>query len=68
MPGLPQPAPRFNLLLLDEGELYFEDYAAVYYLPGESKDKSLQRKVEGRIKLCSSSLLVVPKVFFFLNE
>ena len=71
MPGLPQPPKRFNLLLLDEGEFYFDDYPAVYYPPlkrdrysrgSVSFEDSVKRRVEGRIKLCSASILFVPKV------
>ncbi len=32
---------RFTLLLLDEGEHYFEDYSARYYPPPASSDPCL---------------------------
>ncbi|CAI5506687.1 unnamed protein product [Closterium sp. Naga37s-1] len=46
---------RFNLLLLEEGEYYFKDYACNYYPNG-----GVQR-VPGHLKLCSASIFFVPK-------
>ena len=58
---------RFNLLLLEYGEFYFEDFSAYLYpVPSESKDffrPFLQcdaMKVQGRLKLCSRSLIFEP--------
>ena len=65
MSGFKKTGGRFNLLLLENGEYYFEDFGAIYYLPGDENVPFFHRKLEGRIKLCSSSLLFVPKVFVF---
>lgn len=46
---------RFTLLLLEEGELYLDDYAALAY-----GGDGVQRKTRGRLKLCSASLLFDP--------
>ena len=59
---------RFNLLLLDEGEIYFDDFAAVFYPSEGSDEDSLKRRVEGRLKLCSASVFFVPKVCFSNGE
>eukprot|EP00211_Chloroparvula_japonica_P001331 CAMPEP_0119149810 /NCGR_PEP_ID=MMETSP1310-20130426/43880_1 /TAXON_ID=464262 /ORGANISM="Genus nov. species nov., Strain RCC2339" /LENGTH=581 /DNA_ID=CAMNT_0007141947 /DNA_START=75 /DNA_END=1817 /DNA_ORIENTATION=+ len=53
---LPRATQRFNLLLLGEGETYFDDFAAYFY-PEESDC----RRVKGRLKLCSGSIFFVPK-------
>lgn len=60
---------RFNLLLLEFGEYYFEDYS-VYHYPIPSDDMRdpnyrpfLQcdaMKVQGRLKLCSRSIVFEP--------
>jgi hypothetical protein len=56
---------RFNLLLLDYGEYFLEDFA-VYYFPTSGSDSrqglDLQEatKIQGRLKLCSRSLLFEP--------
>ena len=39
---------RFNLLLLEEGELFFEDYAAILYLPNNVSNGSQQPPVSQR--------------------
>ncbi|KAL6073187.1 NSMAF [Balamuthia mandrillaris] len=51
---------RFSLLLLSEGEYYFDDFSATYY-PGEDDARALKQKMSGRLKLCSCSLFFVPK-------
>lgn len=55
---------RFSLLLLEPGEIYFEDFAAIYILPNESteNDDGWENKFEdgmlrGRLKVCSKSLV-----------
>lgn len=35
---LHKASQRFNLLLLDEGEYYFEDYSAFYYPAGNDEE------------------------------
>jgi factor associated with neutral sphingomyelinase activation len=52
---------RFNLLLLSEGEYYFTDYSAVYYPIEGDDDKAFSRKILGRLKLCSKSLIFDPQ-------
>ncbi|KAJ1521516.1 hypothetical protein ONE63_003179 [Megalurothrips usitatus] len=46
---------RFSLLLLEPGEIYFEDYSVIL-LPS----KTLKRQ-DGRLKLCSKSIVFDPK-------
>ena len=43
---------RFNLLLLEEGELYFEDYACRLSMPPNG-----DRKLSGRLKVASKNLV-----------
>jgi hypothetical protein len=54
---------RFNLLLLEYGEVYFEDFS-VYLFPvltiSRSFDMCDNFKVQGRLKLCSKSLIFEP--------
>ena len=56
---------RFNLLLLEYGEYFFED-KGVYFVPvpNDDSDKSLELsdaiKIQGRLKLCSRSLVFEP--------
>ncbi|XP_042221981.1 protein FAN-like [Homarus americanus] len=58
---------RFSLLLLEPGEIYFEDFAAIYVLPNDSVNKDgWEEKFEdgllrGRLKVCSKSLVFDPK-------
>lgn len=52
---------RFNLLLLDPGEIYFEDYSVFYYPSGLSEQEAIKRKQRGHLKICSKSLVFVPK-------
>jgi len=52
---------RFNLLLLYEGEYYFEDFSAFYYPSGLDDEQAFKRRVKGRLKLCSSSILFDPE-------
>ncbi|CAG0919985.1 unnamed protein product [Notodromas monacha] len=46
---------RFSLLLLEPGEIYFEDFSATYW-PVEQPEKCLK----GRLKLCSKSVVFEP--------
>ncbi|TMW62581.1 hypothetical protein Poli38472_005199 [Pythium oligandrum] len=48
---------RFNLLLLEDGEYFLEDYSAFRYLEPLS---STHRKVQGRLKVCTRGLFFVP--------
>eukprot|EP01083_Nonionella_stella_P079904 219353_1 len=51
---------RFNLLLLEEGEQFFEDYAASLYLPNHNKHVSLRKQLSGRLKVASRNLIFEP--------
>eukprot|EP01114_Cavostelium_apophysatum_P011697 TRINITY_DN260_c1_g1_i1.p1 TRINITY_DN260_c1_g1~~TRINITY_DN260_c1_g1_i1.p1 ORF type:complete len:896 (-),score=250.63 TRINITY_DN260_c1_g1_i1:12-2699(-) len=51
---------RFSLLLLDEGEYYFDDFSGFYYPPSETDELSFKRRVKGRLKLCSLSVIFDP--------
>ena len=53
---------RFNLLLLEEGELFFEDYACKLYLPGNESnlEVSLRKQLSGRLKVASKNLIFEP--------
>ena len=48
---------RFSLLLLEPGEIYFEDYSAVYWPNTGSFDNA---GLKGRLKLCSKSIVFEP--------
>lgn len=57
---------RFSLLLLEFGEIYFEDFSAVYFSQDGSPDHSavvVDRKQRGRMKICSHSVLFDPLNF-----
>lgn len=51
---------RFSMLLLEPGEIYFEDYSVVW-LKQDSKNPCESEKINGRLKLCSKSLVLEPK-------
>ncbi|XP_076040133.1 protein FAN-like isoform X1 [Oratosquilla oratoria] len=62
---------RFSQLLLEPGEIYFEDYAAICHLPkvNPSEDKGWLRlvpdgKLRGRLKVCSKTLVFDPRDFY----
>jgi factor associated with neutral sphingomyelinase activation len=48
---------RFSLLLLEFGEIYFEDYSCIYYPNASTESESIDRKERGRLKVCSRSLI-----------
>ncbi|ROT77640.1 Protein FAN [Penaeus vannamei] len=59
---------RFSLLLLEPGEIYFEDFAAIYHLPEEVAKKEdgweticEDGQLRGRLKVCSKSLVFDPR-------
>ncbi|CAG5129217.1 unnamed protein product, partial [Candidula unifasciata] len=56
---------RFSLLLLDPGEIYFEDFSVYYYPAGLSQHQALDKKQRGHLKLCSKSIVFVPKEIQF---
>jgi factor associated with neutral sphingomyelinase activation len=51
---------RFSLLLLEFGEIYFEDYSCIYYPNASTESESIDRKERGRLKVCSRSLIFDP--------
>ncbi|KAL4234400.1 hypothetical protein ACF0H5_006047 [Mactra antiquata] len=52
---------RFSLLLLEPGEIYFEDYS-VYFYPSYEDDATAEKnKQRGHLKICSNSIVFVPK-------
>jgi factor associated with neutral sphingomyelinase activation len=53
----PTNRDRFSLLLLEPGEIYFEDFSAVYHTVGVDADGTGQK---GRFKLCSKSVVFEP--------
>ncbi|XP_041376652.1 protein FAN-like [Gigantopelta aegis] len=52
---------RFSLLLLEPGEIYFEDFSVFYYPCGLSEDDAIRKKQRGHLKMCSKSIVFVPK-------
>ncbi|KAI4464259.1 beige/beach-related [Holotrichia oblita] len=52
---------RFSLLLLDPGEIYFEDFSAVFVTSDVTSTNYDYKKQDGRLKLCSKSLVFEPK-------
>ncbi|CAH0557856.1 unnamed protein product [Brassicogethes aeneus] len=52
---------RFSLLQLDPGEIYFEDFSVIF-IPSDTTPKTYDcKKQDGRLKMCSKSLLFDPK-------
>ena len=51
---------RFSLLLLEPGEIYFEDFKVVHHVRPEDKVPAVHNEVPGRLKVCSKSLVFVP--------
>ncbi|KAH9489754.1 hypothetical protein Btru_036661 [Bulinus truncatus] len=56
---------RFSLLLLDPGEIYFEDFSVFYYPAGLTTQQANNRKQRGHLKLCSKSIVFVPQEIVF---
>lgn len=54
---------RFSLLLLEPGEIYFEDFSASLFPLNVTKETFDSNRQLGRIKLCSKSLVFDPKDF-----
>ncbi|XP_065915844.1 protein FAN-like isoform X2 [Dysidea avara] len=50
---------RFSLLLLEFGEVYFEDFTVVFY-PLVTPEGIEEKKQRGRLKVCSHSVLFEP--------
>ncbi|EEB19713.1 protein FAN, putative [Pediculus humanus corporis] len=54
---------RFSLLLLEPGEIYFEDYSASLFPNQVNRENFETSRQLGRIKLCSKSLVFDPQDF-----
>ncbi|CAG9854526.1 unnamed protein product [Phyllotreta striolata] len=52
---------RFSLLLLDPGEIYFEDFSVLFIPPDTTPKTYDTKKQDGRLKMCSKSLVFDPK-------
>ncbi|XP_055383066.1 protein FAN-like isoform X2 [Condylostylus longicornis] len=52
---------RFSLLLLDPGEIYFEDYAVDYLSNDDTKLGNNVEALIGSLKVCSKSLVFEPR-------
>ncbi|XP_074031053.1 protein FAN [Leptinotarsa decemlineata] len=52
---------RFSLLQLDPGEIYFEDFSAIFIPPDTTPKTYETKKQDGRLKMCSKSLIFDPK-------
>ncbi|XP_049854679.1 protein FAN-like [Schistocerca gregaria] len=52
---------RFSLLLLEPGEIYFEDFSAYMFHSDASEVEIETRKDIGRLKMCSKSIVFEPK-------
>eukprot|EP00117_Sycon_ciliatum_P047152 scpid28293/ scgid33705/ Protein FAN; Factor associated with neutral sphingomyelinase activation len=52
---------RFSLLLLDPGEIYFEDFSVFYYPIGLDLEEAYERRQRGHLKVCSNSILFDPQ-------
>jgi len=51
---------RFTLLDVEDGEEYLEDFAAFYYPALESDAAAMRRRLKGRLRLCTRSLVFEP--------
>ncbi|XP_067007294.2 protein FAN isoform X2 [Anabrus simplex] len=52
---------RFSLLLLEPGEIYFEDFSAFLFPINATEDDFEKKKELGRLKMCSKSIVFDPK-------
>lgn len=55
------PHSRFSLLILEPGEIYFEDFSAILIPPDTTPSNYDLKKQDGRLKMCSKSLVFEPK-------
>ncbi|ESO93010.1 hypothetical protein LOTGIDRAFT_162035 [Lottia gigantea] len=51
---------RFSLLLLEPGEIYFEDFSVFFCPSGLPEVEPIKKKQRGHLKVCSKSILFVP--------
>ena len=54
-------ATRFSLLLVDEGEYYFDDYAAVRHTVATFAGEAEHSEQPGRLRVCSHSVVFEPE-------
>ncbi|KJE90664.1 neutral sphingomyelinase activation associated factor, variant 1 [Capsaspora owczarzaki ATCC 30864] len=59
--GLSAVSQRFSLLLLEHNEAYLEDFSVFYYPAAATEDEAVRRKLGGRLRLCSMSLVFDPQ-------
>ncbi|XP_072024442.1 protein FAN-like [Amphiura filiformis] len=52
---------RFSLLLLEPSEIYFEDFSVFYYPCGLTDEQAEEKKLRGRLKVCSKSIVFEPQ-------
>ncbi|GAB1602043.1 hypothetical protein Ahia01_000482900 [Argonauta hians] len=52
---------RFSPLDLEPGEIYFEEFAVIYYPPSTSETDAINRQQRGKLKICSKSVVFEPK-------
>ncbi|CAK1544164.1 unnamed protein product [Leptosia nina] len=52
---------RFSMLFLEPGEIYFEDYSCSMLCDNDSDKQSKDSSIQGRLKLCSKSLVFEPR-------
>lgn len=55
------PLPRFSLLLLEFGEIYFEDFSAIYYPNASTISESIDRYIS--VHELMSGLLIVECIY-----
>ncbi|CAH1778819.1 unnamed protein product, partial [Owenia fusiformis] len=58
---VPERKERFSLLLLDPGEIYFEDFSVYFYPPNCQPSDCDSKKQRGRLKVCSHSIVFDPQ-------
>lgn len=61
---------RFSLVLLEPGEIYFEDYLVYYHetrdpLNGSGDDTTASQPIKGNLKICSKSIVFDPINFSY---
>ncbi|XP_038068745.1 protein FAN-like isoform X1 [Patiria miniata] len=52
---------RFSLLLLEPGEIYFEDFSVFFYPSDLPEEEAIRRRTRGRLKVCSKSIVFDPQ-------
>lgn len=52
---------RFSPLDLEPGEIYFEEFAVIYYPPSSTETDAINKQQRGKLKICSKSVVFEPK-------